>query len=112
MPFYRVEFSDRAQRELESILAWLLERSHAGARAWMEQLENSVSSIAENPHSAPLAPENVDHQAEIRHFLFKTRHGSRYRLLLTIIDDVVYITNVRGSGQQPVAKDELGRPNE
>ena len=33
-------------------------------------------------------------------------------MLLTIVDELVYITNVRGAGQELVGKGELGRPNQ
>ena len=76
---FRVEFTGRAEREFDAILTWLRERSHAGAQSWLNALEKSVANISSNPHLAPVAPENDDHEPEIRHYLFKTSRGRRYR---------------------------------
>ena len=59
-----------------------------------------------NPHAASLAPRNSDHGEEIRHWPFKTTLGYRYRALFIVRDQVVYSTNVRGTGQQTVPNEE------
>ncbi len=69
-----------------------------GHSARLEAYERAVESLLENPHRG-FAPENPDHEEEIRQCLFKTRHGLQYRLLYLVREDTVYILHVRGAGQ-------------
>ena len=55
----------------------------------------------------PLAPENDDHDQQLRHIVFKTRRGKAYRAILLVEDDLVLATHVRGPGQDIVAPSDL-----
>lgn len=67
--------------------------------------------LSEKPGTFHLAPENVDHPIEIRHVIFKTPRGNNYRALFVIHASTVFVTNIRGLGQDLVAPDELIGPN-
>lgn len=58
---FRVEPSAQAQQDLNDILEWLLEQGagETGLR-WFFGLEDAIASLAELPHSCPLAPENKE----------------------------------------------------
>lgn len=106
---FRVEVTETAERDVHIILSWLSERSPKGAVTWYQAWEAAIEFLSVNPQAASLAPENRDHEEEIRHWPFKTTQGYRYRALLIVRNQVVYITNVRGTGQQRVTSEELGR---
>jgi len=109
---YRIEVTATAEGELDAILDWLLERSSQGAESWFVAWIAATTFVSENTLAAPLAPENDDHDEDVRHWPFKTDHGRRYRLLFIIRENTAYITNVRGYGQKLVTKSELGKPSQ
>lgn len=108
---HTVQVTTCAERDLTAILDWLSERSLQGANAWFEVWLKTCSELSQNASAASLAPENPDHEEEIRQWFFKTPKGRRYRALFIIRDNVVFILNVRGSGEEFVSKDELGNPS-
>ena len=107
---YRVEVTERAKQDTDRILSWLSEHSAKGAANWFAAWEAACAFLVENVHATSVAPENVDHEEEIRQWPFRTPHGHRYRILLIIRGKTIFITNVRGTGQQFVSKSEFGKP--
>jgi plasmid stabilization system protein ParE len=105
---YQVEVTERAKLEIDCILGWLFDRSPAGAASWFEAWEQACVFLAENAHASSIAPESNDHEEEIRQWPFRTAHGHRYRALLIIRGNTVFITNVRGTGQPFVRRSDLG----
>lgn len=102
-----VELSLRAEKDLDDILAWIASRSPQGARMWLARWKEVCRLLSEQPESCLLAPENSDHEEEIRHIVFKTRSGRKYRVLFVIRGNRVFVTNLRGPGQDLVPPDEL-----
>ena len=109
---YQVELSFRAERDLDQILAWLSNRSRQGAASWLRRWNKVRHLLSDHPQDSLLPPENEDHEDEIRHVVFKTRHGRKYRALFVIRGRHVFVTNIRGPGQNLVPPDELLGPNE
>ena len=107
-----VELSFRAEKDLDAILAWISGRSPQGARMWLARWKEVCRFLSDRPESCLLAPENSDHEEEIRHIVFKTRSGRRYRALFVIRGHRVFVTNLRGPGQDLVPPEELGVPND
>ena len=99
---YDVELSFRAERDLDRILGWIAERSPQGARNWLQRWKEVRRFLSERPESCRLAPESEDHEEEIRHIVFKTRQGRKYRALFVIRGNCVFVTNLRGPGQDLV----------
>lgn len=95
----------QAEADLDCILAWIGEKSPAGARNWFRALEAAVAWLAKNADSCPPAPEDSWFEEEIREHLFKTKRRRRYRLLFTLASQQVRILHIRGPGQ------DLVRPN-
>lgn len=106
-----VELSFRAVRDLDDILTWIADRSPQGARIWLARWKEVCTILSERPESCLLAPENSDHEEEIRHVVFKTRNGRKYRALFVIRGYQVFVTNLRGPGQDLVPPGELVVPN-
>ncbi len=107
-----VELSFRSERDLDDILAWIANRSPQGARTWLAQWEEVCRILCERPETCLLAPENSDHEEEIRQIVFKTRSGRKYRALFVIRGNRVFVTNLRGPGQDLVPPDELAVPQD
>lgn len=96
---YQVIESSRATCEIYEIFDWLCDRSPQGAEAWLDSWEQTVQVLRESAGSYGLAPENVDHDVEVRQVLFKPRRGKRYRALYMIDGNKVIVLHVRGHGQ-------------
>ena len=107
-----VELSFRAEKDLDDILAWIASRSPQGARMWLARWKEVCRLLSERPETCLLAPENSDHEEDIRQIVFKTRSGRKYRALFVIRGNRVFITNLRGPGQDLVPPDELAVPED
>ena len=104
---YRAGLTYRAERDLDHILAWLVERSPAGAAAWLRRWQEVIDELRRKADRCQLAPENDDHDEEIRHVIFKTRRGRKYRALFVIRGEFVLVIHVRGPGQDLVSPNEM-----
>lgn len=105
---YQVKLTLQAERDLDHILEWLTQRSPQGAASWLRRWDEVRQFLSERADKCLLAPENEDHEEEIRHTVFKTRRGKKYRTLFVIREGCVYITNLRGPGQDLVPPEEFG----
>ena len=107
---YQVELTARAERDVDGILAWLAQRSSQGAMTWYERFNHVLEQLAANAEQCNLAPENEDHDEAIRHAIFKTRRGKKYRALFIIRGEQVFVLHVRGPGQDLMPPDDLKLP--
>jgi plasmid stabilization system protein ParE len=104
---YRVDITARALQEIDVQLAWLANRSAAGAARWHEKLLAAVDSLEGEPTRCPLAPENDWHLGnELRQLRFGKRRGL-YRILFEIRGRVVYILRVRHGSQNLLDPDDI-----
>ena len=95
---YRVEITDTALAEVEEAYLWIRERSPSQATKWRKELLETAKSLQTNPERCPLAPENHELISyELRHIL----HGN-YRVVYSIVNDIVCILHVRHSAQRLV----------
>ncbi len=90
----------QAKLDGQSIYDWIFERSPQGAEAWAQAYIEALESLTTHPLRCGLAPENEDHEVEIRQRIFRTRYGNPYRLLFTIAGKEVQVLHVRGQGQR------------
>ncbi len=107
---YDLRILKQAEEEVRSIFEWLEERSPAGASSWFNAFQAAAKRLCGNPFAWPTAPEDSFVDFEVRNFVFKTRHGRKYRALYTVIDNEIRILHVRGSGQD--AMTELDSPDD
>jgi len=107
---YRVQILPSAEREFEQLYRYIAKRAPRGAAAWANAFYKALKSLRRNPGRHPLAPEDDDHEIDIRQLLFKTRQGRVYRALFTIRDDNVFILHIRGAGQDVVSAEEMDLP--
>lgn len=99
---YTVEFSARANRDINEIVG----RIHADARAhatrWRQKLHVKLQGLITFPESGGLAPENEEARAEVRQVI----HGW-YRALYTIRDETVYILTIRHGARRLMNGEEI-----
>lgn len=107
---FRVKTLPKAEADIRSIANFIYERSPQGAEAWLDAYRQARLRLEQAASVYGSAIENEHFDIDVRQALFKTKHGRVYRLLFTIVDDEVRILRVRGSGQAPVAPNDLG-PN-
>ena len=105
---YKVVTVAQAERDVQQIYDWLLERSSTGAVSWFSALSAALDSLEDSPQRCAYAPENESHPAPIRQLIFKTRRGRPYRLLFTIAGEEVRVLHVRGPGQRLVTDESSG----
>lgn len=98
----------RAKLDIRHIASWIRARSRSGADSWLGALNDVLQSIADQPESFGIAPEDDFCEPTIRQALFRTRRGRTYRVLFTIIGMQARVLRVRGPGQSPLEADELG----
>jgi hypothetical protein len=89
----------QAKLDGQCIYDWLSERSPQGAEAWARAYIEALESLTKYLLRCGLAPENEDHDVEIRQRVFRTSHGNPYRLLFTVAGNQVRVLHVRGPGQ-------------
>jgi plasmid stabilization system protein ParE len=97
----------RAERDIDSIFSWLLERSANGARNWLNALDGALDRMSSSPNSLAMAAEASSVSPDLKQCLFKTRQGRTYRAVFIVEDDTVVVLRVRGPGQPPLQPDEL-----
>jgi len=93
----------QADAEIDSIVAWLTNRSPTGAQSWYRALTEALDWLESNAPSCGKAPEDDAFVEEIRQHMFKTRRGRPYRLLFA--GNQVRVLHVRGPGQDLVWPD-------
>ena len=96
---YRVIISPRAEAEFEHQLGYLLDRSTTGAQAWSNKFEEAVKRLSESPERHGLAPENADHEQEIRQVIFKTRLGIPIGFFLRFVIRTFLFCQCEGSAR-------------
>jgi len=107
---FHVEMTAQAGRDLDEILSWIAKRSPQGAATWHQRWLEVLNYLESSADKASLAPEDADHDQAIRNVVFKTRRGRRYRIILTIQNEVVYALHIRGPGQNLLSAAELKLP--
>lgn len=109
---FNVRLMPRAEQDLNGILAWLYSRSPQGAATWYARWVSVIESLQQIAPGCGLAPEDVDHEAEIRQIIFKTRRGKPYRAIFTIRGSDAFVLHIRGWGQDLIRGDDLALPSD
>jgi plasmid stabilization system protein ParE len=99
---FTVEFSTRARRDINEIVAYIQADSPANATRWRQRLREKMNALTTMPEACGLALENDKSQLEVRQLL----HG-RYRVLVTIREQKVFVLTVRHGAQQLLSADEI-----
>jgi plasmid stabilization system protein ParE len=96
---YAVTITGPAQDDIRGVVAYIAERSPAGAQSWRKALDGCLNRVRTRPESAGLAPESDQFKEVIRQAIFKTRSGRPYRVVFVIRGESVHVLRVRCPGQ-------------
>ncbi len=101
---YKIEFSVRAFRDIDTIVTYIHADTPSGATRWRKRLKQKLISLCTMPEACGYAPENEDARCEVRQLLF-----GNYRVLFTIIDNTVFLLTIRHCARRNIAGDELDK---
>jgi plasmid stabilization system protein ParE len=104
---YRVDITERAERDLERIYLTIAADSSEQARVWFNGLERSVLSLDEHPaRGAPIGA-TIPGGGELRHLLYG-RKGRRYRVIYAIdqASSIVTVLHIRHGARDAFRPDE------
>ena len=107
---YRVLVSEKAIDDvIRNAKWWAANHSHEQAAQWEAAAFAKIYSLNSLPDSNPLAYENPDFPYELReaHFGLGSRPG--YRILFTIVEDVVNVLAVKAAEEDWISPEELPR---
>ena len=92
---FHVETTAQADADSRAILEWLIGNyaGDAGVR-WFRELERAIKSLENSPQRCALAPENLAFPFEVRQRLYGHKPHI-YRILFTIVDNVVFVVQIR-----------------
>jgi plasmid stabilization system protein ParE len=86
---YRVEIGSAAQRDVESIQAYIARDKPFAAEEWVRDVRAKVLSLETLPERSEVLPESRVVGKDIRHLLF-----GNYRIIYRVRDDVVYVVRI------------------
>ncbi|MBP86324.1 MAG: hypothetical protein CMJ64_06370 [Planctomycetaceae bacterium] len=116
---FTVEATRRAEGDVFDILEWLVfdilewldERSTRGKENWWNAYQHGLKTLRESADSFGRAPESRGFSEDLHEHFFKTRYGQTYRLVFLIRAEIVYVLQVRSTGQQLLSRDEIEIPD-
>ena len=99
---YRVDITERAERDLERLYFTIEADSSEQARVWFNGLERTVLSLDEHPARGAPIPEG----GGLRHLLYG-RKGRRYRVIYAIDEasSTVTVLHIRHGARDAFAPD-------
>ena len=104
---FRVQLTSEALRNQNEMADWIMQRSVAGALAWLNALDRVLRQVSTSPLSFPIAAEDEFSHRELRNALFGTRKGRVFRAIYYVDGDRVIVTHLRGPAQQALSDDDL-----
>ncbi len=99
---FTVEFSLRAERDIDEIVLYIQADSPHDATRWRQRLHEKLQALRTLPEACGIAPENAEARCEIRQLIY-----GRYRVLFTIREKSVFIVTVRHGARRFMADNEL-----
>ena len=99
---YRVELTERAERDLKRLYQILNVEDSRHARAWLMGLERAIFSLAEHPARGAVIPEGNS----LRHLLYGRRRNV-YRIIYAIDEpnQIVTALHIRHGARDAFAPD-------
>lgn len=99
---FTVEFSTRATRDVDEIVAYIQADSPTEATRWRQRLLAKMESLRTLPEACGLAPEYALARREIRQLLF-----GQYRVLFEIRKESVFVVTIRHGARRAMRATEI-----
>ncbi len=90
---YRVELTQRAEREMQNLYERISAEDSAASANWFSGLEDAISSLERLPHRCPIAPESKIWGRLLRHLLYGAT-GNIYPVIYEI-DEAHNLVRIR-----------------
>lgn len=107
---FRVDISDLAALDIDSIFAFTQKNSQTGANALRSAFRGLLERLERNPSGFPLAFESDQFDFTVREAYFKTRSGSQFRAIISVDGTTVHLLRVVRSSRRPFIEGELDDP--
>ncbi len=104
---YKVKITPEALEQAEQAYLWILEQlvSREIANKWFTGLIATTETLARHPARCPYAPENGYFKEEIRQLLHGKKR-SQYRIIFTVIDDIVHVLHIRHTAMKYIHEED------
>jgi toxin ParE1/3/4 len=105
---YRIEFADRAARDLEALYVEKNAAESQAASRWYNGLEEAMPALAVYPHRCAAAPEARKLRRELRHLLYgKKPHV--YRVIYEVDErrQTVWVLTVRDGARRKLKTSDV-----
>lgn len=89
---------------------WAAHHSAEQADRWHAAIYAKIETLAEFPESHALAFESPDYEYDLREALFGLGSRPGYRILFTVVDDLVWVLGVRAVEQDELRPGDLPSP--
>lgn len=103
---FQVRITRNAKLEIESAYLWFKNVNPAYADKWFRDLMDTIATLQDKPFRCAKARENDNLSEEIRQLIYG-KSKSKYRIIFTIQEDIVYILYIRHSSQSSITFDFL-----
>jgi plasmid stabilization system protein ParE len=89
---------------------WAAHHSVEQAERWSDAILEKIQTLADFPESHVLAYESADYEYDLREALFGLESRPSYRILFTIVNDIVWVLGVRAAEQNDLRPGDLPSP--
>jgi toxin ParE1/3/4 len=105
---FRVDIAKSAERQLEELYLWVVDRAPTQGSAWFNGFERAIHSLEQLPKRCRIAPESFDPDLPVR-VLTYGRSPHVYRVFFTVEEraNIVRVVHVRRGARQKPAPSEL-----
>jgi toxin ParE1/3/4 len=105
---YRVELTDRAERDLSYLYSQINAAESSAAALWFNGFEEAVHALAQLPRRCPVAPEARRAKRPLRHLLYGNKPHV-YRAIYEIDETgkAVHVLTIRHGAMDEARPDEL-----
>ena len=104
---YRVQLSERAEQDIDEVLAWLCRRgAEIAASRWHERLLAAVATLERESRRCPIAPKAEEFGIELHELLFGRRQGV-YRVLFIIEQRTVTVVHIHQGARDVLRPEDL-----
>ena len=105
---FRVEIAKSAERQLEELYLWVIERAPRQGAAWFNGLERAILSLEHLPKRCRIASETVDPDHPVRALDYgRSPHVYRAFFLVDESARVVRVVHIRRGSRQRPQPDEI-----
>jgi toxin ParE1/3/4 len=107
---YAVEFTGRAERDLQDLYEFIFAQRSVAGRRWFNGLVKAIYTLEEFPRRCPRAPESRRANGPLRHLLYGSKPNV-YRILFEIDEarQILWILTVRHGARDTLNSGERGK---